>query len=394
MKTIVKLVLFSVLFSCSREQKSPNKISNLSIKKTVSICKSKETKSNSSQNKINEIDNYGKDFVYFKKLMKKYEEPSQFFTVSGSGSQIINGKKGTVLYVDPNDFETLDGKEVTDSIKVELKELLTTNELLRSGAQTVSNGELLISGGSYYIDATSNGKKLKLKSGRILKAEFPKTSNDNMLVYYGSFKNNLMDWKTSNQQFPQRPYLEEKRIDTTGNALFSRIDKKFVNLSKAGRVYIATDTVEMSEVEYKEYQDQIKEENQLIKEQNKLASKLYGPVNLTNSGWVNCDRPNPYLGNDIFISVNGSEGVKSATAFIVFKGMNSLVQSYSFSSKNRMFYFRNLPPNAEVTLIAYTIINGKILSCKENLFLNKKSGINIILNETSESDFKKMLVVK
>ena len=94
--------------------------------------------------------------------LKMFEEPSQTFTVSSSKPAQVKGKKGTTVSINPSDLETVDGRPVGNNIQIELKELTNQQQLLRANAQTVSNGQLLVSGGAYFINMTSDGQQLKL----------------------------------------------------------------------------------------------------------------------------------------------------------------------------------------------------------------------------------------
>jgi hypothetical protein len=117
--------------------------------------------------------------------LKKFEEPSQTFNISSLKPTQIKGKKGTMISINPADLETVDGKPVGKDIQIELKELTNQQQLLRTNAQTVSNGQLLVSGGAYFINMVSNGQQLKLKDGKSLGVAFPKLSEDEMALFYG-----------------------------------------------------------------------------------------------------------------------------------------------------------------------------------------------------------------
>jgi len=95
-------------------------------------------------------------------LLQQYETPAQKFTVSGRKKSQVTGKHGTCLHINPNTLQTSDGQPAGDKIEVELKELTETRELLRSSVQTVCDGRLLVSGGAYYVNMTSDGKQLQL----------------------------------------------------------------------------------------------------------------------------------------------------------------------------------------------------------------------------------------
>lgn len=128
--------------------------------------------------------------------LKKYEEPAQVFKVAASKPSIITGRKGTKIRINPADLVTESGKPLGQTINVELKELTNQGQLLRTNAQTVSDGKLLVSGGAYFINLTSDGEQLKLQAGKNLAVRFPKLSDKEMALFYGQ-KNDLgqLNWQ-------------------------------------------------------------------------------------------------------------------------------------------------------------------------------------------------------
>jgi hypothetical protein len=136
---------------------------------------------------------------------KQYEGPSQIFKVSADKATQINGKQGTIISINADDLMTENGQPLGKSIEVELKELTNQEQLLRANAQTTSNGQLLVSGGAYYVNMTSDGQQLKLKEGKTLSVEFPKLSNSEMSLFYGQ-RDSLgqLNWQQAEQKFESR----------------------------------------------------------------------------------------------------------------------------------------------------------------------------------------------
>ncbi len=127
-----------------------------------------------------ELSNYSNnkaDLAKLSEALKKYEEPSQIIRTSVDKPCVVTGRKGTKISINPNDLITESGKPFGQTIEVEIKELTNQGELLRTNAQTVSDGKLLVSGGAYFIGMTSNGEQLKLKEGKTLNVQFAKLSD-------------------------------------------------------------------------------------------------------------------------------------------------------------------------------------------------------------------------
>lgn len=120
---------------------------------------------------------------------------TQTFVVKQKSVAVIKGKKGLKVRVDPGLLEKADGTAVDGDVLVKIVELTTPNELFRANAATVSNGELLMSGGSYYVGMECNGQGLKIKKGRQLQMEFPKLKDNDMELFYGNRnENGDMNW--------------------------------------------------------------------------------------------------------------------------------------------------------------------------------------------------------
>jgi hypothetical protein len=127
-------------------------------------------------------------------LQQYVDAPPQLFTVA-AGSTIITAKQGLKLHVKTGDFETEDGQLVTGPIELTVKELVTKQQLIASDCPTASDGRLLETAGSYFIGASGNGSKLRLKPGRKMRIEFPKRG-DNMELFYGQrMADGSMNWQ-------------------------------------------------------------------------------------------------------------------------------------------------------------------------------------------------------
>jgi len=120
---------------------------------------------------------------------------TQTFVVKQKSVAVVKGKKGLKVRIDPGVLEKADGTAVDGDVLVKIVELTTADELFRANAATVSNGELLLSGGSYYVGMECNGQDLKIKEGRQLQMEFPRIKDNDMELFYGHRnENGDMNW--------------------------------------------------------------------------------------------------------------------------------------------------------------------------------------------------------
>jgi hypothetical protein len=88
-----------------------------------------------------------------------------------------------------------DGSAITGPVELTVKELVTPHQMIASDCPTVSDGRLLETAGSYFIGASGNGNKLRLKQGKKMRIEFPKRG-DNMELFYGQrMADGSMNWQ-------------------------------------------------------------------------------------------------------------------------------------------------------------------------------------------------------
>ena len=123
---------------------------------------------------------------------------TQNFLVPMGSSSVVTGKKGLKLTIIPSLLEKEDGSAVDGKIAVSLVELTNSNDLFKANAATMSYGNLLASGGSYFMGMECNGQKLRIRKGKSLKVDFPLLKKDEMELFYGE-RNNMQDmnWRSA-----------------------------------------------------------------------------------------------------------------------------------------------------------------------------------------------------
>ncbi len=311
-------------------------------------------------------------------VLKKHEEPSQIFKVASGKPTVVKGRKGTKMSINPNDLITVSGKPLGQTIEIELKELMNQVQLLSSNTQTVSDGKLIVSGGAYFIGMTSNGEEVKLKEGKKLNVEFPKISENKMELFYGQ-RNNLgqINWLKTAEIFKeksQEPKPSKDSVVTVKTERKSEIDAitDYVNSGDT------TTTQEERAVIVKQ------------KQEYKLSQKVYDEIGIDQFGWINCDR---FLetGNNtaLFVNFNAKDSIQNASVFLVFKDINSVIQSYYYADV--LPKFENIPIGYKARLIAYTIKNEKVFAYSTDLKITSGQKLTLDLKEINEAEFKKLI---
>lgn len=173
---ILLIVVAATLISCNNKQDKKLQISPL--------------------DQLKQVDN----------LLSEIAEKPQKLTAPSDKKTTVNGSRGTIIHVDPNRLETVDGSPLGDNIQIELLELTDNSTMLLNNTQTTSNGQILETGGAYYINMTSNGKQLKMKKGQGIEVEFPKLTEDEMALFLGE-RDSLgqMNWIQASEKFESYP---------------------------------------------------------------------------------------------------------------------------------------------------------------------------------------------
>jgi hypothetical protein len=126
------------------------------------------------------------------------EDATQTFSVDPN-SYSITGDKGTVITFSSNTFTYANGNAVAGNFTIELIEAQHKREMLLLNKQTVTtDGQLLVSGGIVYVNATQNGQQLSINDSNPVQASIP--SNDFIAMDYfigGDDANGDFGWNLS-----------------------------------------------------------------------------------------------------------------------------------------------------------------------------------------------------
>jgi len=319
-----------------------------------------------------------KEFAKLNAFLKKFEEPSQFFQATSDKPIKVTGKQGTIIHINAADLEMENGDPVGKDIRIELTELSTQGQLMRSNAQTVSDGQLLVSGGAYFINVTSNGQQVRLKEGKTYSAEFPNLSAEEMTLYYGERDSSeSMNWKQTDKVF----IMPEPTMDS---------DKEYsaVIVTGKGR-FTDTSIVPMKNTSKEEYAK--------IKKEATIKSKVYGPAAIDKFGWINCDRlfkPDAPRTNLQFAITNKAEEANFVNVYLIFQEIKSVTSESYFKLGDTIEgnSFDNVPVGMTVRFLAVCYQNEKILATLSDIMPVKENHNEMLtLQEMSEEDFDKLM---
>lgn len=356
MKKTITLLALIILVSCSKKEEKSEPNSN-----TVEINEEKATSENSQLDKQKVMN-----------FLASLEDKSQFFTVSSSKANTVKGKKGTIIHIDPKNLELENGESLGKNLKIELKELTNQNDFFKNNAQTVSNGKLLISGGSYYIDITSDGNKVQLKKEKTLAVNFPKITNTKMDLFYGKRNElNQMNWDATNKAFTN----EVPKTDTKTKESDLAPDIEAIDFD---------DLLAYTE----KGEDNISKKDR--KQLSQIDSKIYKVMQLNKLGWINCDEFYNRATESFVINYENKDELTFVKSYILFKNINSVMDLFT-DSNTKLSNAIHLPINQKIKIVSFSFKNDKFYFGEKEVTLIKDKLIEITFKEVSEQELNKLI---
>ncbi len=118
------------------------------------------------------------------------ENATQTVNINPSTSQTFTSNKGITYTFNTNTFVNSSGVAVSGNIDIELIEALTKKEMMLMNRPTFTHsGDLLVSGGIVYLNATQNGQQLSIDDNNPVSVSIPTNSYVSMDFFDGSFNN-------------------------------------------------------------------------------------------------------------------------------------------------------------------------------------------------------------
>lgn len=116
----------------------------------------------------------------------KIDLPEQVFTIQNEKDTVIETENGLIIVIPANAFINKEGRTITENIKFNVKEAFNAHDIITSGLTTLSNGELLATGGMFFLEAYYKGEKLELSKGKEVLLDIPNINpNPKMMLFDG-----------------------------------------------------------------------------------------------------------------------------------------------------------------------------------------------------------------
>lgn len=271
--------------------------------------------------------------------LKHFETAPQTFKAPVNHLVKFTGVKGAVITVDGNDLETISGKPFGNHIDVDLKELVSTEDLARNRINTATDAGLLDCGGAYYLDMSTGGEPLQPRKDKVLALGFPAT--DKPLTVYSGVLDSILHtivWQNNGAHLVS----DQPGPDAAGAAI------------------------------------------------SKLAHIDSG---VQKMGWLLT--ASPVTGSattDISFRISGADSLNYVACWLMFRKPCSVW--YKNCHPQQPVTVKNVPLGAKARFVVVGYRNGKYYTARQSMAISSAQVLPIKLVESSEKDVAALFVVK
>jgi cytochrome c2 len=154
----------------------------LAVAGAILIVKNTAQQSHSENKVMYELNEEGKNT--WAEADKQLE--SQLFQLNPERDTIIETQQGIVIAIPAHAFKQANGTVPTKTIDLEIKEAMTAAQIMNAGLSTMSNDQLLETGGMFYINAREGDDNLVIDQSKPLNVNVPVNTNKNdMMLFKG-----------------------------------------------------------------------------------------------------------------------------------------------------------------------------------------------------------------
>jgi hypothetical protein len=295
------------------------------------------------------------------------EKPSQFFIIDPNKDTIIIGNEGTVLYIDAGSLMS------NDEVKVELKEYYSLGDYMKNALPTTSNGKMIQTGGSMYLNATENNstqKKVKIDQKKGIGVDFTLGKDDpEMQIFIKDPKQpNEMNWILPSKSTSSSSWvMTDTELDRDGN--------------------IISQETFTSKVAWEKHLQEEEEERQEEAEKVREKQGILGMLRIYNLGFINCDRFIEEPMSTLTLAANDN---MKAEYFLVYKDIRGVMTG---RLDNTTVSFGSVPRNRKATLIALAFNDTQAYYFESEIIANGGTKPTINLQAVDKNFIDKQLAL-
>ncbi|MFL5751988.1 MAG: hypothetical protein ACJ76F_01165 [Bacteroidia bacterium] len=337
--------------------------------------------------------------ITIKALAKPIEETKLFttdflaseeFLLNAEQDTVITGTEGMQIAIKKGSFVDMDGNKVDGKIKFELKEALTHKDIALANLVTKSNKQLLESGGMFYMNATSDGKQVKLAKGQSLMARVPTAKKlKHMKLYQGVKTKDGLNWINP-------VLLREDETFVFENAFNAKIKNNKQAIVNKEALENADDAKVVWFAGFKNDARTCSCDGTNTFSEDKGTSYL---LRTSSLGWANIDRladDKRTRQIDFVTSIPDHRSYENVYITMIFKYRNIYLPGYRTKSGTYSFthgdYEKTALPVGEVAIIMATAYKGdQPYFCMKEVLIKNGAAVSLELKETAKTEIEKQL---
>ncbi len=278
----------------------------------------------------------------FNNFFASQRNERQAFTINSNVDNVITGASGTKVYIGGGTLRNLTGGQITGNVTITLKEVFKLSDMILNNAPTMSNGEILTSGGEVFVSATQNGQELTLESNTtfFISIPAPNGTTDSMNVFIGEDSSGVIAWEPVN-------------ADTVNSNTTIPIVRSQASLDTAA-YYNNADWAIVNQI------------NQYVVRSNKF-------------GWINCDYFYSFQ-NTCSLTTTCDTIYKTPYTKVYFAIPATNSTGYLYVNAQSNFYIPEIPDATALKIVAINYSNGKYHVCITDHIVNCNSNSNNIVH--------------
>ncbi|MBL4592399.1 MAG: hypothetical protein JKX68_01120 [Flavobacteriales bacterium] len=261
-----------------------------------------------------------------------------------------------------------------------MKEFYALDDLIKNALPTSSNGKLIETGGSIYLNATENNnkkKQVKINPSIGVAIDFTIGKDDpEMEVFVKDPRyTNQVNWILPRAKRSSSIKKSWQMTETIYNA-----DKTI----RSEQVFHSKEEWEAHLQKRKEEKEQKRKEEEIKQvTKNKMDSKL----KIYNLGYINCDK---FYNEPMTPFIVAADQKTIAEYYLVFKDVRGVMKGKLY---NQQVNFGSVPKNKQATLVAVSFIDKQAYFFNSSINISSSEIPTIILKPVEESFLNQQLAL-
>jgi hypothetical protein len=298
------------------------------------------------------------------------EKPSQLFEIDPNKDTILVGKEGTIIYLDAGALQT------NKNVEIELKEYYSLDDYVKSGLQTSSNGQMIETGGTIYLNAREKGTKktVGVNPSKGIGLDFTLGKDDDEMQIFVKDPNSreTVNWILPNSKKRKGKWkMTEKMMDHEGNVISERV---FTSR-------------EEWEAHLRARKAKTEQREKIQKTRNEINKKLSGKLKVYKLGLINCDK---FYDEPVQAVVFAADDQIIAEYYLVMNDVRGLLKG---EVRDDFIQFGSVPSDKKATLVAFSFVDDKSYFFRKSITIGSHLPLTIKLEEVDESFINEQLAL-